>query len=406
MRGLAAVLPLLAVLLGATLLVLRNPSRASEGPGKAAAVSVENMAAAAAATASSIFRGSAPTTTSAVRFVVLLRGRPAESGISVQRSGTGDFMKIRTEADGTQYLHDMPSGEYGIGIEREDAIPYSTVLVLAPGQTATVTVELKGGSRVSGTITDRSGRPLSGAQVLLLDEETKVSTDGRSVFSDEHGQYALRGVAPGDYGIRFRHPLYKPLDRMGLVLQRCGDEARIDAVLEVGARISGRVTDDSGAPIAGAELIAGNDDSAGTSKSAEDGTFTVTGLTDAPANLAASRAGYGRVVKRNLSGNPGDVVFVLPRAGTVLGRLAIDMVPAQTQITLSRFDEELRQVIPADSRFFCLPTTATFAFVDVPPGTYWLEVRVDGYEQVDRPQFVVNSGELTRETTVAMRRKN
>jgi hypothetical protein len=193
---------------------------------------------------------------------------------------------------------------------------------------------------------------------------------------------------------------------MGLIFRRSSDEVRVDAVLELGARIAGRVIDETDAPVAGAEIVAGNDDSAGVSKSAADGTFTVTGLTDAPSNVSAFKGGYGKIVKRNLAGNPGDVVFRLPKAGTVLGRLAIDLIPAQTQITLSRFDEELRQVLPADSRFFCLPTTATFAFADVSPGTYWLEVQVEGYEQVDRPQIVVSSGQITRETAVAMRKRN
>lgn len=69
-------------------------------------------------------------------------------------------------------------------------------------------------------------------------------------------------------------------------------------------------------------------------------------------------------------------------------------------------DEELKQIIPMESRFFALPTTSTFAYADASPGTSWIDVPVEGYEAVDRPQTVVGSGQITRETEIAMRKKN
>jgi hypothetical protein len=185
-----------------------------------------------------------------------------------------------------------------------------------------------------------------------------------------------------------------------------GEDYRIDVTLELGARISGWVVDEADAPIAGAHVIAGNEDSAGLTKSATDGSFTVTRLTDAPANISAAKEGYGKVVLRNLSGNSTNVVFRLPKAGTILGRLIIDEILRQTQINLSRYAEELKQIIPADSRFFALPTTATFAFGDVTPGIYWIDVLASGYQAADRPQIVVGSGQTTDEVRIAMRKKN
>ena len=66
----------------------------------------------------------------------------------------------------------------------------------------------------------------------------------------------------------------------------------------------------------------------------------------------------------------------------------------------------MKQVIPAESRFFALPTTATFAFADVPPGTYWIDVLASGYEAAERPQIVVASGQMTNEVRITMRKKN
>lgn len=401
------ILPLLAAAAGLGLAGLRGSAPVLPAPQHPVAASASPTPTAAAGDRRAPASVRPSTSTSELRFVVTMRGRPVpDARLCVVRSGTDQFARVKVEPDGTQVLRGMPPGEYGIGVEQDDAVPWATDLHLAPGQSALLRVELKRGGEVRGTVTDRAGRPLPGTRVHLIDEATGTAPEERTAVSDEQGRYALKGIASGDHGVRFRHPECKPLDRRGLVFRGRAEEYRIDAVLDAGMRISGRVIDEAGAPIADADIVAGNDDSGGVAKSASDGTFRVAGLTDAPANLSASKAGYGRVVKRNCSGAPGGVVLCLPRAGTVLGRLKIDRVPPQTQVTLTRFDEDLRQVIPADTRFFCLPTTATFAFADVAPGTYWMEVQVEGYEQVERPQIVVGSGQMTRETAIAMRKRD
>jgi hypothetical protein len=342
-----------------------------------------------------------------IRFAVTLRGQPAGGvPITVIQSGEDRHQVFKTETDGTQLLRGLPPHEYGIYIESEDAIPYSGEVEVLPGKTVVVTVDLKPGGKVYGTVTDRAGRPISDTRILLLTEDSKAPAGGTSVLSDKEGHYALKGIAPGSFGVRFRHVLYKPLDRMGLVFRASSDEYRIDVVLELGASFSGRVVDDAGAPIEGAKVMAVNDGSGGIGRSASDGSFTVTGLTDVPTNLSASKAGYGRVVLRNLSGNPTNILFQLPKAGTLLGRLQMDIVPEQTQITLSRYDHDLGQVIPEESRFFSLEKDKAFLFADVCPGTYWIDVRIADYEPVDRPQVVVASGQITKPVIITMRKKN
>lgn len=411
MKRALIVLPL-ALLLGLALFLLRRPTpepERSKGAPPAPAeksASVDPKAASKHdAAPSPQFPADAPP--GEIHFTVTMRGQPAPGvQITVQRSGIDEHRKFGTEKDGTQWLRGMPPGEYGIYVEQEDAIPHTSEVFLTPGQTAEVAVELKVGGRVYGTVTDRSGRPVPDTRIFLLNEATKTPPNSLRVTSDEKGQYALKGIPPGAFGVRYRNVLFKPLDRMGLVFRGGSDEYKIDVVLEVGARISGKVLDEAGAPVEGAEVIGTNGESAGITKSGADGAFTVTGLTDPPANISATKAGYGKIVKRNLSGNPSDVVFRLPKAGTILGLLLIDQVPKQTHIVLSRFDEELRQVVPADSRFFALDATAGFAFSDVTPGTYWIDVQADGYVAGDRPQVVVGSGQTTTPVVISMRKKN
>jgi len=342
-----------------------------------------------------------------IRFAITLRGQPAGGvPITVIQSGEDRHMIFKTEADGTQLLRGLPAHEYGIYIESPDAIPYSGEVEVRPGATVAVTVDLKPGGKVFGTVTDRAGRPVADTRIFLLHEGSKLPPDGNSVLSDKEGHYALKGISPGAFGVRYRHVLYKPLDRMGLVFRETSDEYQIDVVLDLGATFSGHVVDEGGAPIEGAKLTAVNHESGGVGKSGPDGSFTVTGLTDAPTNLAAEKSGYGKVVLRNLSGNPTNVLFRLPKAGTLLGRLEIDTVPKKTQITLSRFDDDLAQVVPEESKFFNLQQDKAFLFADIPPGTYWIDVRVEGYEPVDRPQVVLASGQISRPVIISMRKKN
>src|SRR6185503_15428027 len=125
---------------------------------------------------------------------------------------------------------------------------------------------------------------------------------------------------------------------------------RVDVVLTLGARITGRVVDEQGKPIAGAHLMASNIESAMTERTDADGNFDLGGLFHKPANCQASMKGYGKVVKRNLPVNGPPVEFRLPKAGSIVGRVVADAEIPEFQIVLSRYDEELKQVIPAESK--------------------------------------------------------
>jgi len=406
------VLPLLVLLLGLAVFMLRKPAPHLE-PGPAhdhASQGGTEQPPASAPAPNPVAPAAAPSSeasTGALRFLVTLRGKVCPDAlITVGKTGTPESMKFKTEPDGTQFLHGLTAGPYVIAIDQEEAVTYGGSVLVESGKTAEVTVDLKSGGRVTGTVTDRMGRPVPGTRVFLLNEATNAPANSLFCLSDAKGTYSLSRIPPGSFGVRYRHMEYKPLDRLGLVFRGGAEDYRIDVILDVGARFSGRVVDEADSPIAGAQVLAGNGDSADVTKSAEDGTFTLTGFTDTPANVSASKAGYGKVVLRNLPGSSTNVVIRLPKAGTILGRLLIDYVPRQTQINLSKYDEELKQIIPMESRFFALPTTATFSFSDVSPGTYWIDVIASGYEAVDRPQVVVASGQVTNEVRIAMRKKN
>jgi Carboxypeptidase regulatory-like domain len=109
---------------------------------------------------------------------------------------------------------------------------------------------------ISGTVTDSHHHPLQGVQVY---EETYTSTDRGGTTTDANGGYSLT-VHPGSYYVIFDGGLASGgnSDATGYVgrvvdLTLSGGEGRtgVDASLEPGAAISGRVTDAAGQPLAG-----------------------------------------------------------------------------------------------------------------------------------------------------------
>jgi hypothetical protein len=76
------------------------------------------------------------------------------------------------------------------------------------------------------------------------------------------------------------------------------------------------------------------------------------------------------------------------------------------QIVLSRYDEELKQLTYPESKQFQKSPGNVFNLTDVAPGTYWVEIQVEGYEATDRPQITVVGGQITEGVTLTLRKKN
>ena len=78
-----------------------------------------------------------------------------------------------------------------------------------------------------GIVTDPSGAAIPGALVTVSRGEFV-----HSVSTDETGQYALRGLAPGHYSVWIHSTGFAPLKRAGLVLS-AGYETEGDAQLVI-----------------------------------------------------------------------------------------------------------------------------------------------------------------------------
>jgi hypothetical protein len=97
---------------------------------------------------------------------------------------------------------------------------------------------------ISGTIADKIGAVVSGAQVILISESTGAI---RTVSSNDQGYYVFSLIPSGTYTIEASHPGFKTFRTTGIAL-RVNREINVPITIELG-EVSERVT------VSGAALL-------------------------------------------------------------------------------------------------------------------------------------------------------
>jgi len=175
-----------------------------------------------------------------------------------------------TDANGNYTVTGIPTGVYKVQFygsdlgyvnERYNNKPNSEnpdpVPVTAPNTTFGIDAVLELGGSISGRVTDSTNAGIQSVWVYVYD------TNGNSISSastDANGNYTAKGIPTGVYKVRFygsdlgyvnewynNKPDFGTADPVSVTAPNV--TSGIDAVLEVGGSISGRVTDSSGAGI-------------------------------------------------------------------------------------------------------------------------------------------------------------
>ncbi|WP_315095701.1 carboxypeptidase regulatory-like domain-containing protein [uncultured Cellulomonas sp.] len=152
--------------------------------------------------------------------------------------------------------------QYWQGASTEAA---ATPLVVVAGQTSALgDITMTDGGAIAGTVTDSAGAPVAGVNVWVS------ATGGSNVqaTTGADGTYRASGLSPGEYRVRFQGAAG------ALVLEEYYDDARqyldadlvtssgsgtvsgIDARLESGSGVTGRVLDADGNPVVNASVWA------------------------------------------------------------------------------------------------------------------------------------------------------
>jgi len=195
--------------------------------------------------------------------------------VNVSDSQSGEFVSSAgTDSTGAYSVTGLPSGSYKVHFEgngsRHVSVWYGNaasesqatlVTVTAPGTRTGIDAALAQGGSISGRVTDQSGDPISNLSV----DAGGRDDDYRGATTDQDGNYTVYGLAPGSYELQFDgsyrgfvgqyyNNTYYRDEAVPVQVTGSNDTGGINAVLTRGGRISGRVTDASGAPIANVDL--------------------------------------------------------------------------------------------------------------------------------------------------------
>ncbi|HEX7185369.1 MAG TPA: carboxypeptidase-like regulatory domain-containing protein [Thermoanaerobaculia bacterium] len=185
-----------------------------------------------------------------------------------------------------------------------------------------IEIVLAPGAILKGRVLSPSGRPLPGAQVQTIFEDLAAGTAMKN--TDDEGRYELDTLAPGNRTLEASHPDYGMARRQ--VELRPGENS-LDFTLEGGNEVTGRVVDDAGRPVAGAQvtMIAHGVFQRFQDTSEADGSFRFAAVADGAYEAFASKEGFAPPERAQVTvagSSVGGIELRLSQGGAIVGRIA------------------------------------------------------------------------------------
>ncbi len=171
-------------------------------------------------------------------------GRPAPK-IAVLVNPTGDSV---VSDDQGRFDAEVPSaGRYELHAHHSDW-GGGRLVVNAPAKDLELRLEPQGGVQVQVQL---AGRRVEGAEATVWQAKSGSFRSDRASGAD--GVVLLRGLPPGTYTLVAEHPDHLPSTRQEITVVD-GQLARVTAELREGAKLSGSVVDEGGAPVVDAAI--------------------------------------------------------------------------------------------------------------------------------------------------------
>lgn len=161
-----------------------------------------------------------------------------------QPVGPSIVREAASDRDGRFALEGMPQGKAWLDVAAQGFVPldHLEVRLPAPDAGGEWVIVLQPGALLEGRVTTDAGEPVAGV---------RISAGGGAGLSDADGRYQAEGVPVGEQEVRIVHPDY----RSRVQRQRIEPGTnRLDVQLESGVEVAGRVVDEAGGPVAGAEV--------------------------------------------------------------------------------------------------------------------------------------------------------
>jgi len=220
-------------------------------------------------------------------------GIPVE-GAEVKVTIGGETYTALTESDGTYVLIDLPAGTgYTVTASKDGYESGSesgievTIRQMTSGKDIVITLN---SGTIEGKVTDEDGNPVEGATVRVADGE-KI----RTAITDEDGNFTICNVTSGSgYTVTASKEGYVDgtAGDIAVVTGEVTENVNITLLRNIGS-LSGKVTDSSGNPVAGAKVTAVSGDNEYTKTTDASGEFRFEGVKAGRTyTLTASKEGY------------------------------------------------------------------------------------------------------------------
>lgn len=342
----------------------------------------------------------------------------------------------RTATDGSFVFEQVPADvEFDLSIDAPGLIRQWSSVRVASGETKTMAIELGGGVALSGRVRLASGSPVGGAEIhvteaiMRVDPQVPQRADVGTLraTSGEDGRFVVRGLLPGRYVAAATHHDYVRVSLSAFEVPAGGLELRDDIVLVEGPRIRGRVVDDAGVAVAGAEIalratspfmmngMGLTPDSAEQMggrrfSNGDEGAFESPPLDAGEYDLIAVKDGYTQAFAASVRAGASGVDLVLGQRGAIEGTvIALDSaspVIAFHVAALRPFDFS-KLTDPATfepvKHAAVLSSKGRYRLSDLSAGEYEVSVTAEGLARTTVERVVVKAGETTRAVNFFLR---
>ncbi|CAN5915018.1 hypothetical protein BH11MYX2_BH11MYX2_08390 [soil metagenome] len=327
-------------------------------------------------------------------------GGSAESGAQVVTDDKGKF-EIKALAAGAHTL-EASDGDHSPA--------QSSPFVITDKAITGITINMKPGAVLAGTVTTTDGKPAPFAVVRVAAKSQRAwASDARQVSCDDKGAFEMRGLARHAYQVRAENDV-SASKIVDVDLEKAAEKQDVALVLDVSGTISGTVVDETGKPVAEVQVNAFPDLLGGgrteglalggftTTTTDGGGGFSVHGLPDGPYKIWAvreNRGGFGEWGQHGVSAKTGDtaVKITLPANGGLKGKIALDgssTPPTPAYVVVGEMP-----ATPIDK-------DGTFDLKDIDSGSFDITFRGPGFATSIQRDVKIEPGKTTDMGTVTL----
>lgn len=353
-----------------------------------------------------------PQATVTAKPLLSLAPRSDSSGERAAAAVTDDAGRFRIEVDPIARACDLVA-------ERAGFLPgfAGDVAVNELEETRGVVIELLRGGIVRGTLTSEDGAPVKGAAVSLGvegDGGTAFETDaelGRrpavaarlETRTDAAGDFVFETVPAGRRPLGVEAEGFLPRVRDYVKIEEGVEHAPVAIVLDPGLSIRGRVSDDTGVPVPGANVLATpvRIGAARSASSDESGRFVVPGLEDGSHVLDVAAEGLCPASVARVKAGDENVSVTLRRRATIVGRVRRPDGRPHTErfaVTAARGDSD-----SADASFTGTDPDGRFSLLSAPSGKAVVRASAAGFGDSAPFPVLVDPGGTSPEIVLDLR---